>query len=122
VVSSFFARATDVALTVTLRARRKLMVALAAALCAVIALGFLTAALFIALSNEIGAVGAAVCLAGFYAFSAVAIADCGDRHADTARPLYETRPASDTEVLAGVLAAFMTGFRTAKGSGGKQRD
>lgn len=106
----------------TLRTRRKLMVALAAALCAVAALGFLTAALFIALANEIGAVGAAVCLAGVYAFAAVAIAYFGNRHATHARPLYEARPPSDTEVLAGVIAAFMTGFRATKGSGGKQRE
>jgi hypothetical protein len=122
VVSDFLARATDAALTMTVRTRRKLIVALGVAVCALAALGFLTAALFIALANEIGAVGAAVCLAGVYAFAAVAIAYFSDRHAARARPHYDARPPSDTEVLAGVIAAFMTGFRATKGPGGKQRD
>lgn len=121
-VSNFIARATEAAVATTLRARRKFAVVLAAALCAVAAVGFLTTALFMALANEIGDIGAALCMAGVYAFAAAAIAYLGNHHADRAHSLYEARPPSDTEILAGLITAFMTGYRATKGSGGQRRD
>lgn len=121
-VSNFIAQVTDAAVAVSLRTRRRLILAFAVAVCAIIAVGFLTAALFLALANAIGTIGAAVCVAGIYAFAAVAIAYFGNRDPILSRPVYETRWRSDTEALAGVIAAFMTGFRVSKGSGDGMRD
>lgn len=121
-VSNFITQLTDAARAVSLRASRRLIFASAVTVCAITAVGFLTAALFLALANEIGAVGAAICVAGVYGFAAVAIAYYGNRNAALSRPLYETRRPSDTEALAGVIAAFMTGFRATQGSGGKKHD
>lgn len=97
---------------------RAMALLMAVGVCALVALGFLTAAAYLAAADAFGPVAAAASVAGFYALVAVGLALALARPSASRRDAAPDRaPLSDAEAIARVTDAFFAGFRAGRGSG-----
>jgi len=92
----------------------------AVAACAAVAVGFATVAAWLMISDAAGPVVASASVAAFYAVAALGLGLAFFRPGSAKRPAAdEEERLSDAEAIARVVEAFMTGFRTGRGDGGR---
>ena len=97
------------------RARHRLIIAVAAGFFCLVAFGFAVAAGVIAMTAEVGALGACLVTAGFFAFVALLVVVLG-RSQQPPEP--SARPApkfSDDDAFTHLVTTFVAGVRAAKG-------